>query len=261
MSGSNSPTKAVSPGNCPEWRESVESDLHKACNALTKAHEAEAEATMAVLLAQVEYDASVSNSANVSKMLKESHTSAMKAVNDSERHLRELLEGDVQLGPIYTSSMNNYASNLKQRSGTLYTCHTHTLAARHLVSTRARKLAACKHHLVIMVGDRTTAEGEVERLSGIYADGLKHSEDLLEEQLALVRSGGVDKRLTHTNTDLSFVTDFKEHCKLFSVPNDKEISLPATSSDPVVVPHEEHDAQVDKTPKGGTFDFTHDVYA
>ena len=260
MSGSDSPTKAVAPGLSPEWRESVETDLRKACDALTKAHEAEAEATVAVLLSEVEYDASVTNSANVSKMLRESHTTAMKAVNDSERHLRELLEGEVQLGPIYTSSMNNYTAILKQRSGTLYTCHTHTLAARHLVSTRARKLAACKQHLVNMVSDRTAAEDEVERISGIYADQLKYSEDLLQEQLAFVRSGGVDKRLTHTNTDLSFVTDFKEHCKLFQTTgsnDDRPISPPP--ADPV--PHEEHDAQVDQTPKAATNDFTHDVYA
>lgn len=260
MSKPDSPTKAVAPGQSPEWRESVEADLRKACTALEKAHEAESEATMAVLLAEIEYDASVKNSANVGKMLKESHTSVMKTVNESEHHIRELLEGDVQLGPIYTNSMNDYAMKLKQRSGTLYTCHTHTLAARHLVSTRARKLAACKKHLVNMVADRTAAEDEVERISGIYADGLKHPEDLLEEQLTFVRSGGVDKRLTHTNTDLSFVTDFKEHCKLFQATDsnhDRPISPPPSNP----VPHEEHDAQVDQTPKAATNDFTHDVYA
>ena len=254
MSGPDSPTKAVAPGLSPEWRQSVQSDLRKACNALEKAHEAEAEATVAVLLAEVEYDASVSNSANVSKMLKESHTSAMKAVNESERQLRDLLEGDVQLEPVYTSSMNNYTAILKQRSGTLYTCHTHTLAARHLVSTRARKLAACKKHLVNMVADRTAAEDEVERISGIYADGLIYPEDLLEEQLAFVRNGGVDKRLTHSNTDLSFVTDFKEHCKLFRATDSNLDAFRVEPQPSDIVPHEEHDAQVDKTPKANRFD-------
>ena len=245
----------------PEWRKSVEEDLRKACATLKKAHYAEAEATIAVFLAEVEYDASVSNSSKMAKMLKEEHTNVIKRVNDVEHNVRDLLEGDPQFETVHAQTMRDYAKNLTERAGTLYTCHTHTLAARHMVSTRARKLAACKHHLVNMVGDRTTAEAEVERISGIYADGVNRVDDLLQEQLAFVRSGAVEKRLTHTNTDLSFVTDFKRLCALFSVPDEEYLSLPATSSGPVVVPHEEHDAQVDQTPKAATNDFTQDVYA
>lgn len=254
-------TPTVMPGS-PEWRKSVEEDLSKACATLKKAHDAESEATMAVLLAEVEYDASVSNSSKMAKILKEEHTNMIRKVNEGEHKVRDLLEGDVQFEPVHAQTMRDYASNLKERSGTLYTCHTHTLAARHMVSTRARKLSACKQHLINMVEDRTTAEREVERLSGIYADGFNRTDELLQEQLALVRSGAAEKHLAHTNTDLSFLAGFKELCKLFSVPGDKEVSLPATSfCEPVAVPHEEHDAQVDKAPMAATTDFTHDVYA
>ena len=237
MTELDSPMTVVSvspgPGHGPQWRKSVETDLAKVCAILAKAHEDEAEATMAVFLAGIEYDASVSAASNVSKMLKEAHQGAMKNANDSEHHIKDLLEGDVQLGPIYTQTMQDYATKLKERSATLYTCYTRTLATRHLVSMRARKLSACKKHLVTMVEDRSTAESEVERISGIYAAGLKHSDDLLEEQLAFVRDSGVGKNIKHTNTELGFLKDFEEHCKLFSVRNNECVSLPAPSSDPV----------------------------
>ena len=189
-----SPTKSPSPGKSPDWVSSVESDLRKACDALETAHAAESEATMAVFLAEIDYDAGVMGASNVSKLLKEVHTVAVREVNEREEHVKDTIEGDPVFVPAYVQTMSAYADKLKERSETLYKCHTQTLAARHLVAQRCKKLSRCKRHLVAMVSDRTNAEMEVDRISGLYIDGMVSPDDLLEQQLEFVRSGAVDTR-------------------------------------------------------------------
>ncbi len=235
-----SPTNSPSPGQSAEWRTSVQLDLYKACCALLKAHSAEAEANMAVFLAEVSYDTGVAGASAVAKQLKELHVAAMQGVNESEERVREVIEGDTTFGPVYNSTISVYAQGLTQRSEALYKCHTETLATRHLVATRARKLEACKRHLVKMVADRTNAEVEVERISGLYVENTM-CDNLLEEQLTYVRNGAVDATKERHNAHAHFAKDLAKHRALFEGNLLKYRVTPSSVPNPP--PHEEHDAQ------------------
>ncbi len=236
----HSPTKSLSPAQSAEWRTSVQLDLYKACCALLKAHSAEAEATMAVFLAEVSHEAGVAGASALAKQLKELHVSAMQDVNDSEDRVREVIEADTTFGPVYSSTISVYAQGLAQRSEALYKCHTETLAARHLVACRSRKLDACKRHLVKMVADRTNAEVEVERISGLYVDSTM-CDNLLEEQLTYVRNGAMDPTKERHNAHAHFAKDLATHRALFECNLLKYRVTPSSVSNPP--PHEEHDAQ------------------
>ena len=202
----------------PEWHESVLVDLDKACKALATAHAAEAEATMAVFLAEIANDAGVEGSLDVSKNLKAMHTDAVREVNEKEVHVRNTLEGDANtFVPVYQLALSEYADKLRKRSETLYRCQTQTIAARHLVASRAAKLWACKRHLVSAVEHRVHAGEEVERISKLYSDGLVDADKLLAQQLEFVRAGAVDTRKAHNNAQTSFMADFASQCTLFDL--------------------------------------------
>lgn len=209
----------------PEWRESVRVDLRKGCEALATAHAAEAEATMAVFLAEIANDAGVAGSVDVSKHLKAMHTDAVREVNESEVHVRTTLEGDANtLEPVYKLALSEYADKLRERSETLYRCQTKTIAARHLVESRSAKLWACKRHLVSAVEHRVHAGEEVERLWKLYSDGLVDADTLLAQQLEFVRAGAVDTRKAHNNAHTRFMADFDSQCTLFDL-NPKKVPV------------------------------------
>jgi len=197
------------------WYESVMTDLHNACHALKTAHAAEAEATMAVTLADIAHDNGTVYAFNTGKLLKECHAIAVREVNESEARVREEIEGERTHTYVYEEPMTTYAAKLKERSETLYECHTKTLVVRHLLDARAKKLQACKHHLVSMVQNRTTAELEVSRISKLYTDELVDKDKLLEQQLEFVRIGNVDATTDHNNAYLSFMNDFARQYTLF----------------------------------------------
>lgn len=210
--------KMLVAGATPEWHESVRVDLHKACEALAKTHTAEAEATMAVCLAEIDNDAGVTGSSDVSNHLKAMHTEAVRGVNEVEVNVRNTLEGDPNALPgIYKFALSEYADKLRERSETLYRCQTQTIAARHLVASRAAKLWACKRHLVSAVEHRVHAGDEVERISKIYTDALVDADKLLAQQLEFVRADAVDTLKAHKNAHMSFAADFASQCTLFDL--------------------------------------------
>ena len=249
---SRSPTKSPSPGQSLDWVNSVESDLRKACDALETAHAAEAEATMAVFLAEIDYEAGVTGASNVSRLLKEVHTMAVREVNEHEEHVKDTIEGEPAFVPTYVQTMSAYADKLKERSETLYKCHTQTLAARHLVAQRCRKLERCKRHLVVMVSNRTNAEMEVDRISGLYVDGMISTDDLLEQQLEFVRSGAVDTRKEHNNATLRFMNESASQCALFDQKPKKDTVHEEESAKAVV--HEAVCGLVDRVIQGAEDD-------
>tara|TARA_B110000444_G_scaffold211811_1_gene207862 strand:+ start:2345 stop:3025 length:681 start_codon:yes stop_codon:yes gene_type:complete len=193
------------------WYESVTNDLHKACNALKYAHAAEAEATRAVFLAEIDNDHGTVCASSTGRFLKEIHTKAIREVNETEARVRDVFEDEKVFIPVYEETMTAYAAKLKERSETLYECHTQTLVLRHLMDTRAKKLCICKRHLVSMVENRTHAELEVTRISKLYTDGLADEDNLLAQQLELVRIGTRGEKQEHR----SFMKDFASQHKLF----------------------------------------------
>jgi len=245
---SRSPTKSPSPGQSLDWVNSVEFDLRKACDALETAHAAEAEATMAVFLAGIDYEAGVTGASDVSRLLKQGHTMAVREVNECEERVKDAIEGEPVFLPNYVQTMSAYADKLKERSETLYKCHTQTLAARHLVGQRGRKLTRCKQHLVAMVSNRTNAEVEVDRISGLYVDGLISTDDLLEQQLEFVRGGAVDTRKERNNANLRFVNEFTSQCALFDQTPKKDTVREEESAKAVV--HEAVCGLVDRVIQG-----------
>ena len=207
----------------PEWHESVRVDLDKACEALATAHAAEAEATVAVFLAEIAKDAGVAGSLDLSKHLKEMHTDAVREVNEKEVQVRTTLEADANIEvPVYKRVLSEYADKLRERSETLYRCQTQTIAARHLVESRATKLWMCKRHLASAVEHRVHAGEEVERISKLYSDGLVDADTLLAQQLEFVRAGAVDTRKAHNHAHTRFMADFASQCTLFDLKPKKE---------------------------------------
>ena len=152
------------------WMESVRADLRKASARFGSLLRNEAEANMAVFLADAEVEAAIEARGKHATALKERNVAAVAAVNKSEAELAdELADGanrtwstipdtnPTKLEPL----MSAYKQALEERATTIYVCTTQTLAGRQTVARMTKKRDACRKHLVSIVAERNEAETEM----------------------------------------------------------------------------------------------------
>ena len=182
-----------------EWVASVQSDLRKASARFGSLLRNEAEANMAVFLAEHEVETATESRAEQAKNLKERHVLAVAAVNMAEAALAdELADGancawsisdpsavetaEAKLAPL----VNAYKQALEERATTIYGCTTQTLAGRQALARVTKKRDACRRHLVAVVADRNEAESEMTRIHTLLIEKAYHETDLLTTQLECV---------------------------------------------------------------------------
>ena len=188
-----------------QWFASVGADLRKASDAYRQALAKEAEAHLAVLIAEVEVEAAMEAANAHSVRLKQQHTEAVGLVNESEAAVSDAIAeiarrksaalDDDDGAPTASDDalkgfgklVDAYRQSLESRSKVLYVCHTETLASRQALGHATRTRDACKAHLVAVVKERNVLEDEIVRIHTLYADKHNDPEELLKAQLARVR--------------------------------------------------------------------------
>ena len=184
-----------------EWVASVKADLRKASARFGSLLRNEAEANMAVFLAEQEVEAATESRVEQARSLKERHVQAVAAVNKAEAALADELadsanrawsipdpdaddfrESTHKLAPL----LHAYKQALEERATTVYLCTTQTLAGRQALAHVTKKRDACRRHLVAVVADRNEAETEMTRIHTLLVDKGDHEPDLLTTQLERV---------------------------------------------------------------------------
>ena len=184
-----------------QWVASVEADLRKASARFGSLLRNEAEANMAVFLAEQEVEAATESRGEQARSLKERHVQAVAAVNKAEAALadeladganrawstpdhsvEETTEATAKLAPLLLT----YKQALEERATTVYLCTTQTLAGRQALAHVVKKRDACRRHLVAVVADRNEAESEMTRIHSLLVDKGDHEPDLLTSQLERV---------------------------------------------------------------------------
>ncbi len=184
-----------------EWVASVQSDLRKASARFGSLLRNEAEANMAVFLAEQEVETATESRGAQAKSLKERHIRAVEAVNNAEAALAdELADGANRAWSIPDQDaaetindttklarlVNAYKQALEERATTIYVCTTQTLAGREALARVTKKRDACRRHLIDVVANRNEAESEMTRIHTLLVDKADHETDLLTTQLERV---------------------------------------------------------------------------
>ena len=202
-----------------KWVVSVQSDLRKASARFGSLLRNEAEANMAVFLAEAEVEAATESRVEQSKSLKERHVLAVAAVNKAEAALadeladgtnrawsipdqnaEETVKATAKLAPL----VHAYKQALEERATTIYVCTTQTLAGRQALARVTKKRDACRRHLVAVVSDRNEAESEMSRIHTLLVEKVDHETDLLTTQLECVAPADSPLALAQKCTPVCF---------------------------------------------------------
>ena len=170
-----------SPLSKVDWVGSVETDLKKAHGVFKALLFKEAQANVAVVMAEAEVEIATKSHEALSKELKALHIEVMQSVNHSEGALVVALSGvaavallpDTETADVHlnlASLMSTYKTSLNERAEGIYKCATSTLASRRRLARAEKKSQMCKRHLVLLVGNRNEAESEMERIDKMLAD-------------------------------------------------------------------------------------------
>lgn len=170
-------------GEQNDWTRSVEADLDKTQVKFKSLLFEEAEANLAVVLAEADVEKITRSHDQLSKSLKTMHVEVMQSVNNSEALLVHALSGDVDSVSL-SERTSDYATALNERAETIYKCATTTLESRRCLARAEEKSNMCKRHLVDLVGNRNEAESEMERIHKILADNEKATATALGLALA-----------------------------------------------------------------------------
>ena len=202
-----------------EWVASVQSDLRKASARFGSLLRNEAEANMAVFLAEQEVETATESRAAQAKSLKERHVNAVAAVNNAEAALAdELADGanrawsipdqdaaeTIEATTKLARLVNAYKQALEERATTIYVCTTQTLAGREALARVTKKRDACRRHLIAVVADRNEAESEMTRIHTLLVDKADQENDLLTTQLERVAPADSPLALAQRCTPMCF---------------------------------------------------------
>ena len=216
-------TEPVEPN--AEWVASVKADLHKASERFGSLLRKEAEANMAVFLAEQEVEAAGETRQVQATSLKERHVQVVAAVNRAEAALadeladganrervlpdpdaKETADATSKLAPL----LHAYQAALQERAHAIHYCTTQTLAARQALLQVTKKRDACKRHLIDVVSDRNEAEAEMTRIHTLLMDKVDTEQELLALQLGRVAPASTPLMLA----EKCMPTCFGEQCAI-----------------------------------------------
>jgi len=202
-----------------EWVASVQSDLRKASARFGSLLRNEAEANMAVFLAEQEVEAAGETRQVQATSLKERHVQVVAAVNRAEAALadeladsanrervipdpdaKETADATLKLAPL----LHAYQAALQERAHAIHYCTTQTLAARQALLQVTKKRDACRRHLIAVVADRNEAESEMTRIHTLLVDKADQENDLLTTQLERVAPADSPLALAQRCTPMCF---------------------------------------------------------
>jgi hypothetical protein len=208
-----------------EWVASVQSDLRKASERFGSLLRKEAEANMAVFLAEQEVEAAGETRQVQATHLKQRHVEAVAVVNRTEAALadeladsanrervlpdpdsKETADATSKLAPL----LHAYQKALQERAHAIHFCTTQTLAARQALLQVTKKRDACKRHLIDVVSDRNEAESEMTRIHTMLVDKVDTEQELLALQLGRVAPASTPLMLA----EKCMPTCFGEQCAI-----------------------------------------------